>query len=388
MSAASRRRSKARSSGGARRSVPSVRAKSRGSDRRGPPPRFFRLVGAAIVAILGAILLIFFWGVMARPVRHQDGWVRFEASDDRDRVVRSLYEQRLIDAPLFFQIYWRTMAPGAQLRPGTHLLEYGLTARQLVQRLTESARRPVVNVTVIEGADRWDIAERLHRAGVVDRDRFLQAMTNPALLAECGIAADSAEGYLFPATYPLGLDSPAPRVIRRMAREAKKRLQQLRGSLAPGGPPLALNETELITLASLVEKETPRSDERARVAQVFYNRLKDPSAETLGRLQSDPTAAYGCRLDPGAAPSCAAFTGKVTPRMLGDSQNAYNTYRHAGLPPGPIGNPGLESLRAALVPASGDELYFVADGAGGHRFSRTFEEHRTAVEALRQRRGL
>lgn len=358
---------------------------------RGVAPRAGRAgraLGAALGAVLGALLIVFFWGVMARPVRHQDGWVRFEASPERDSVVRALYQQRLIDAPLLFEIYWRIMAPGAELRPGTHLLEYGLTARQLVQRLTESARRPIVNVTVIEGAARWDIAERLQRAGVVERDRFLQAMTDPALLLECGITADSAEGYLFPATYPLGLDSPAPRVIQRMVRETKKRLQQLRASVASGGPALALNEAELITLASLVERETSRSDERARVAQVFYNRLQDPSAETLGRLQSDPTAAYGCRLAPYAAPSCAAFTGKVTPRMLGDSHNAYNTYRHPGLPPGPIGNPGIEALRAALAPAGGDELYFVADGAGGHRFSRTFEEHRSAVEALKQRRGL
>ena len=388
MTPASKRRGKARTTGAGRRATPGTRSKHHGPGRGEWSTRLRRAGAAGLLVVLGAALGVFFWGVMARPARSVDGWIRFEAPADRESVVRSLYELRLIDAPLLFQIYWSTMAPWAELRPGSHLLEHGLTARALIQRLTESARRPIVNVTVVEGAQRWDIAERLQRAGVVDQERFLRAMSDPLLLQKWGISAASAEGYLFPATYPFALDSPAERVLWRMVREAKKRLHQLRSTVTPSGPAQGLSETQLITLASVVEKETAVQSERARIAQVFYNRLADPNLETLGRLQSDPTAAYGCRLAPQAASSCATFSGKVTPRMLGDSQNTYNTYRHAGLPPGPIGNPGLEALRAALVPAAGDELYFVADGAGGHRFSRTFEEHRAAVEALRQRRGL
>ena len=109
------------------------------------------------------------------------------------------------------------------------------------------------------------------------------------------------------------------------------------------------------------------------------NRLSDPTFRPAKTLQSDPTAAYGCLVESARAPSCGAATGGVTPGMLRDSANRYNTYRHAGLPPGPIGNPGERALRAVLAPAKTDYLFFVAKGGGKHRFSRTFEEHREAL---------
>lgn len=343
-------------------------------------------MGGALLILIGAVLSLFFWAVLARPARHGDEWVAFDAPADRDAAVRALYHQRLIDAPGLFGLYWSILAPWSSLREGSHLLEYGLTARELVQRLSSSPSRPEARVTVPEGANRWEIAERLQKAGVTQGARFLAAVSDAQLLRDLGIAGQSAEGYLFPATYPLGLDSSADVVVRRMVREMRKRLIQIRRDLVPAEVVLTLSELQVLTLASIVEKETAIAGERPRIAQVFYNRLAHPEAETLGRLQSDPTAAYGCRLHPEVAPSCAEFAGKVTPKMLGDSLNTYNTYRRAGLPPGPIGNPGLAALRAALQPSGGDELYFVADGKGGHAFSRSFEEHRAAVEALRQRR--
>jgi UPF0755 protein len=98
-------------------------------------------------------------------------------------------------------------------------------------------------------------------------------------------------------------------------------------------------------------------------------------------LQSDPTAGYGCLIGAGNATSCAGYAGKITPEMLRDTQNPYNTYRHPGLPPGPIGNPGEGAIEAVLAPTQSDYLYFVADGRGRHRFSRSFEEHRRAIQA-------
>src|SRR5690606_16335761 len=141
---------------------------------------------------------------------------------------------------------------------------------------------------------------------------------------------------------------------------------------------------QLIVLASLVERETALLIESPRVARVFLNRLLFPEAETKGRLQSDPTAAYGCLVAADLAPSCRDFDGSVTPALLSDASNPYNSYRHAGLPPGPISNPGEQALRAVLSPAEGNELYFVADGKGQHSFSETFEEHRKGVERLKE----
>jgi UPF0755 protein len=144
-----------------------------------------------------------------------------------------------------------------------------------------------------------------------------------------------------------------------------------------------VNSHGVVILASVIERETSKGAERAKIARVFLNRLLEPDAETKGRLQSDPTAGYGCLIDPLVAPSCRDFAGKITPRMLDDAANPYNTYRHAGLPPGPISNPGEQALKAVLSPAVTQDLYFVADGNGGHAFSETYAQHRAAVRRLK-----
>jgi UPF0755 protein len=152
------------------------------------------------------------------------------------------------------------------------------------------------------------------------------------------------------------------------------------GAIAALGTNRKWTEHELLTLASIVEREAAVPEEQRLIARVFLNRLDDPTFRPARMLQSDPTASYGCQVAASAAPSCAGFSGKVTPEMLRDPQNPYNTYRHPGLPPGPIGNPGESALDAVLAPAAADYLYFVADGHGRHRFSRSFEEHRRAIE--------
>src|SRR5262249_6208505 len=135
-------------------------------------------------------------------------------------------------------------------------------------------------------------------------------------------------------------------------------------------------------LASVVEKEAARSDELPIIASVFFNRLNDPDFQPLRMLQSDPTAGYGCVALP-SIESCKGFTGRVTPAILRDPGNPYNTYRHPGLPPGLIPNPGLAAIEAVLVPAKTDYLFFVAQGDGRHAFSRTLGEHEAAIRRPR-----
>jgi UPF0755 protein len=122
--------------------------------------------------------------------------------------------------------------------------------------------------------------------------------------------------------------------------------------------------------------------ELSTIASVFLNRLTDPGFRPLGRLQSDPTAGYGCLVDP-MLETCADFDGVITPAMLRDANNRYNTYRHAGLPPGPISNPGLAALRAVLLAPKTPYYFFVADGKGRHVFSETHEAHTEAVRRAR-----
>jgi uncharacterized YceG family protein len=212
---------------------------------------------------------------------------------------------------------------------------------------------------------------------------FEAAVFEPTLRAELGILGPSVEGFLFPATYELSVDTEPRALIRQLVGETRKRLARLSaeypGAVADLSQKDGFGEHEIVTLASIIERESGHAKEDAVIAGVFFNRLRDPDFRPARSLQSDPTAAYGCLVAPDSAPSCAAYRGQVLPTMLRDAQNRYNTYRHPGLPPGPISNPGESALRAVLAPNKSDYLYFVAAGGGRHRFSRTFEEHRQAV---------
>ncbi len=241
----------------------------------------------------------------------------------------------------------------------------------------------VVRVVVPEGFNRYQIAQRLEETGVCPAEAFLEWTRDPSLLREHGIEARTAEGYLFPATYRFLTEDDAAYVAARMLEEGHSHRRGWVSAPAVGGVPLSVHQ--VLTLASIVEKETGRASERPLVARVFLNRLNDPDGPTRGRLESDPTALYGCfELSPAPA-SCAEGDGRVTPGLLRDATNPYNTYRASGLPPGPIGNPGEAAIRAVLEPAESRALFFVARGDGTHEFSETFAEHRDAIRRLRAR---
>jgi UPF0755 protein len=229
------------------------------------------------------------------------------------------------------------------------------------------------------------IGRRLEELEVTTLGEFRRAVYDAALLRELALPGPSVEGYLFPATYELFVDSDATSVVRTLCLEAKKRFERLLREQAVDAERLSREMKfglhEIVTLASVVDRETGDAEELPLVAGVFFNRLSDPDFRPLRSLQSDPTAAYGCLVEPERALTCAGATGELTPDMLRDPGNRYNTYRHAGLPPGPIANPGERALRAVLQPTKTDYLFFTAKGGGKHRFSRTFEEHREAVAA-------
>jgi UPF0755 protein len=336
------------------------------------------IFGAGAAIVLAAIAAFVSFARSAGPGR---GAVRpFEV--DRG-VTRGLLADKLHDAGLVGSataIAWYLRLTGTKAVPGRHLLRDDLSPRELAQRLSRSPARPHTRVTIPEGYNHQQIAARLAELEVCQAPDFVAAVFSPALMSELRLRGPSSEGFLFPATYELALDSDPAAVVRTLVTETRKRLARLEARHPGAFDALAKNdgfdEHDVVTLASIVEREAADPSEHALIASVFFNRLHDASFRPLRTLESDPTAAYGCLVEPALAPSCAGFNGQVTPALLRDSKNRYNTYRHPALPPGPISNPGESALAAVLAPAATDYLYFVASGHGHHSFSKTFEEHK------------
>jgi UPF0755 protein len=294
-----------------------------------------------------------------------------------------LAEAQVIDKPAAFVWYMRLLGADARLREGPVVVNRGLAPRDLVLRLARGYGRSSVRVPMPEGFTRFDMAARLGRYGVCRESAFERATRDPALLRALELPGDSAEGYLFPATYDLLQDSPAEEVVRRMVRVFRERMTaRLRAyEQAHDAEPLSLTLHQIVTLASIVEREARVPEERPTIAGVFMNRLTSPDFRPR-RLQADPTVAYGCLVARDRVPSCREFDGRrVTPAMVRDPANPYSTYRIEGLPPGPICNPGLSALDAALAPAQHDYFYFVTHGGGRHQFTRTLDEHNQRVHS-------
>lgn len=281
----------------------------------------------------------------------------------------------------------RLTGRGRALQAGLYELEPGLAPRELLEILT-SGRSLLVRVTIPEGLDAEEIADLLVVATGCDRDRFLSvadSLARTAALASAvpsGTAAERdsllvresrlvprelrwCEGYLAPDTYLFAADSPAADLAAHLV---ETQLARLRTLPLPAG----LDAHGLLTLASIVEAEARRADERTRIAAVYVNRLR-----AGWRLEADPTVAYVLR--------------KKGKRLFYKDlavDSAWNTYRRRGLPPGPVGSPGLAALQAAAEPDSACRaFYFVSDGGDGHVFSRTAAEHERAVREFRRLRA-
>jgi UPF0755 protein len=291
----------------------------------------------------------------------------------------------LVTSPRLFALWVRLTGGTSGIVPGKHLLTDDASPRELMARLERRLSAGNAHVTFPEGWNRFDMARRLEERHVVALRDFLDATTDAELLQELGVAGDSAEGFLFPATYDLPFDSDPRDVVRRMKREFDRRwdiLSRAHGSTLNDVMTSArMDVRDVVTLASMVEKEAVADDERPIIASVFLNRLRDPSFHPK-HLECDPTAAYGCVAMPERAPTCTDFTGKATAPIEHDPANPYSTYTHEGLPPGPIANPGARSLEAAMTPANTRYFFFVAKGEGRHAFSEKYEQHLSALKGV------
>ncbi len=254
---------------------------------------------------------------------------------------------------------------GGVLQAGEYRFDHPASTREVLDRL---ARGDVffIPLVVPEGRNMYEIAADIERLGLFPAAQFLAAARDPQLIRDLDPDAPTLEGYLFPNTYRLNRHSTPESVCRLMTTKFREAWNNLHGPASPH---------RTVTLASLVEKEGKIPEDRPRIAAVFENRLR------IGmKLDCDPTTIYAAILD-------NRYRGTIYRSDL-DSDNPYNTYRHAGLPPGPIANPGIASIQAVLQPADSDALYFVLrpDGSGAHQFSTTQADHNAAAE--KYHRGL
>jgi UPF0755 protein len=287
-------------------------------------------------------------------------------------VARVLKQNGVIRSAFAFEVYARRH-PRRRLQAGEYFFNHAISGHDVFWQIADGHiyEQPF---TVREGETIFDIAHDLEAEKLMTADDFLSAAQNPELIRDIAPHVKTLEGFLFPATYFLPRHPTPTDVTAEMVHKFKEEWQRI-------APPESRRDTtglehgrpvaSVVTLASLVERETPKREERPLVAGAFENRLRKNVP-----LQCDPTVIY-------AMQDAGQYNGKLTGADL-HFPSPYNTYVHAGLPPGPIGNPGEASLRAALDPAKTDYLYFVANTQGGHFFAATLAEHNRNVTKYRR----
>ena len=254
------------------------------------------------------------------------------------------------------------------LKAGTYRFDHPVPMKTVYQRL-HSGDVYTIALTIPEGYNIFDIATTVEKAGLGPQDAFLSAeQTDTALIRDLDPHAVSLEGYLFPDTYRLAPNTPPQQILGEMVNHFRKEAQVLG---LTSKPPESISST--VILASLIERETPVSSDRPMIASVFENRLHKRMP-----LDTDPSVIYAALLE-------KRYRGTIYASDL-KAKSPYNTYIHTGLPPGPICNPGIPSLKAAMHPSTSDYLYFVSDpeNAGHSRFAATLQEHRKNVTAYRK----
>jgi peptidoglycan lytic transglycosylase G len=279
-------------------------------------------------------------------------------------IARLLAENGVVRSRLVFELLCRQR--DRTLQAGEYFFDHPVTSFDVYDAIA-NGRVYVKEFVIPEGFTMFDIADLAVQEGFLTRAEFLAAARDPSLIRDVAPDAPTLEGFLFPATY----EFPRHMAGKDMTAAMVKKFRQEWLTLSITDTPPHRNLRETVTLASLVERETPRPEERPHVAGVFENRLR------IGQpLQCDPTVAYALAL-------AGVYNSKLDGRLL-HFPSPYNTYQNKGLPPGPIANPGEAALRAALDPLATDDFYFVANTEGGHFFSKTLQEHNHNVALYRR----
>ena len=336
------------------------------------------LFGAAFVAAFAAGIALGFSVAGLREPANPDGvakvfWVA--PHEPLDPVAKRLAAEGLLPERAFFGpdvlvLYAKWSGKDRAIKSGEYDLSPALTPLQILDKLV-AGKVKMHEVTVPEGLRLDEVATRLEGAGITTAAAFVSRAQDAQLAHSLGIEADTFEGYAYPETYRFRRDTPPEEILASM-------LEQLRARLGPDEQ-AALERSgmslhQILTLASIVEKESTPGPERGLISAVFHNRL----AKGM-RLQSDPTVIYGIVQTRGR------FDGNIRLADLRED-TPWNTYTRAGLPPGPIASPSLDAIRATLHPADVDYLYFVARNDGTHTFSATLADHNRAVKRFQTRK--
>lgn len=325
------------------------------------------LVGLPALAVILCLLLV--WAYAFTPGPDDGGQDSIEVSIPADtglcRIQELLEDRKVVRKDVRFRILARLMGLEHRLKAGEYVFEGGRTPYQVLLTLE---RGMVIRhaVTIPEGVSMYRIADILADNGWENRDRFLRLARDPYFIKDLGLAQESLEGYFFPDTYHLVRGQPVRTILKMMVERTSEVFREIGWQPDETG----FSRHEILTLASIVEKETARPKERPLIAAVLLNRLKKGM-----RLQADPTVMYGL----------GKSNGRLTYKDL-RTPTPYNTYLNKGMPPGPIGNPGRAAIEAVLQPADASYYYFVSKNNGSHFFSETLTEHNRAVWKYQKKR--
>jgi len=357
------------------------------------PKRQFRIALIAVLATLTLAGVVGGWYVYRAArypeERHAGKGVEVEVEVlpgmSFPRIARLLADRGVVAKPTWFRLYAMYRGVTGEVRSGRYVFRDDLTPEQVLDALLAGVKDKTVKVTLPEGKNMLEYFALLEQAGVAKAAELEALARSPEFLQRHGIAGDSADGYLFPETYDFRLAEKPDRVLGRIidqhhrvwndivTRNAKA-VQRVKDKLK-------WTDRDILTMASIVEKEAVAPNEQPRIAQVFVNRLTSPSFHPK-RLETDPTIRYGCMVPVQKSKACQGWdpAGRLFSAQLQDVDNPYNTYQHEGLPPGPICNPGRGAIEAAISPDGTGYFYFVSRNDGTHVFSKTIAEHERNVD--------
>lgn len=326
---------------------------------------------ALIILILLVVCLGFSWGLWnylnTPPGENEDiRCVEISSGTHFIQVAQILEREGIIIGVKRFRLFARLKGIKKEIKAGDYLFHTAMTPSEVLDKLVKGEYR-THKVTIPEGFTMFQIADLLEEEGLIEKEKFLKCASDPVFVHSLAVKGNSLEGFLFPDTYLLRKGMGEERVLNKMVARFNEMFKE---QYVQRAEELNMSREEVVTLASIVEKETSDPSERHLIAAVFRNRLKRGMM-----LQSDPTVIYGMK----------DFNGNLTKEDL-RTKTPYNTYMIRGLPPQPIANPGEESIKAVLYPSPKKYLYFVSKNDGTHHFSATLKEHNRAVNRYQRRR--
>ncbi len=314
------------------------------------------LIGAPVLGLLLVGLRVYYSAYIWR-YQGPETFFYIKPSESFASINARLAKEKLIHSPRLFHRYSQWNGVMTKFKSGQYKIRTNSNLIDVYNTFINE-KSLAMYFTIPEGKNMYEIGKMLEERAITTYDAFVELCKSPAFVKSLNIKGETVEGYLYPETYDFAPNLPAEQVIRTMVREFNKKTAGIQWTSN------GMSKEEVITLASMVEKETGDKSERPLIAGVFHNRLKIKM-----RLQSDPTTIYGM---------FERYTGNITRKDL-LTPTDYNTYTVKALPKGPIANPGIESIKAVLSPAAHKYLYFVSQNDGTHIFSENYGDHQAAV---------